>query len=133
MKYLYYALFTFDAAGKVEVTFPDLAPSAATFGDTVSDALHMAKDALEGYLLTAEDFGDTLPTSSDPQDIQHKQTQLLIPIEVNTTIAREREENRSVKKTLTIPKYLNDIGVKNKINFSSTLTEALKEKLGISK
>lgn len=92
----------------------------------------MAKDALTGYLLTIEDSNEVLPNATvQPQKISHKANDLVVPIEVDTTIAREREQNRSVKKTLTIPKYLNDLGVQNEINFSATLSDALKEKLGV--
>lgn len=129
MKYLYFAIFKQNNNKQYEVSFPDLDPHAATFGNNLSDALHMAKDSLEGYLLTAEDFDEPLPQASEPSKIFVNKDDLLIPIEVDTAIARSREENRSVKKTLTIPKYLNDLGIENKINFSATLTEALKEKL----
>jgi len=132
MKYLYFALFTLNENNQYEVTFPDLAPNAATYGDTLSEALFMAKDALTGYLLTIEDGNEVLPNATaQPQKINHKANDLVVPIEVDTTIAREREQNRSVKKTLTIPKYLNDLGVQNEINFSATLSDALKEKLGV--
>ncbi len=94
MKYMYYALFNFDQESKVEVTFPDFTPNASTFGNNIADALSMAKDVLMEYLLTAEDYGDKLPAPTvDPQTIPHDNTQLLIPIQVDTTIAREREEN----------------------------------------
>lgn len=132
MKYLYYAIFKSNATGQIEVTFPNLAPHAATYGNNMSDALHMAHDALEGYLLTLEDFHEELPQASAPQTIHHEPNELVIPIEVDTTIAREREENTSVKKTLSIPKYLNDLGNEKHINFSATLADALKQKLGIS-
>lgn len=132
MKYLYYALFKTNSENQIEVTFPDLAPHAATYGNNMSDALHMAHDALEGYLLTLEDFQENLPQPSDAESIHHTKNELIIPIEVDTTIAREREKNMSIKKTLTIPKYLNDLGKQQNINFSATLTEALKQKLDIS-
>lgn len=131
MKYLYFAIFNQTDKNTIEVTFPDLEPNASTFGHNISEALHMAHDALEGYLLTAEDFGENLPKASDQNDLTVTDNQLLIPIEVDTTLAREREENKSVKKTLTIPKYLNDLGNQNGINFSATLADALKERLGV--
>ncbi|TLQ03634.1 type II toxin-antitoxin system HicB family antitoxin [Pediococcus stilesii] len=131
MKYLYFAIFKQNSDKQYEVSFPDLDPHAATFGNTLSEALHMAKDSLEGYLLTAEDFDEPLPKASDATSLSVDSGDLLIPIEVDASIARSREENRSIKKTLTIPKYLNDLGNKNKINFSATLTEALKEKLDV--
>ncbi|WPC17278.1 type II toxin-antitoxin system HicB family antitoxin [Pediococcus inopinatus] len=130
MKYLYFAVLnTTEDKKKMEVSFPDLAPNAATFGNGLPDALHMAHDALEGYLLTAEDFKETLPIPTSYENLVVKKGELLVPIEVDTSLAREREQNQVVKKTLTIPKYLNDLGKANKINFSATLTNALKEKL----
>jgi len=48
-------------------------------------------------------------------------------------IVRDEMENRAVKKTLTIPKWLNDIAEKNKVNFSQVLQSALKEYLGVLK
>ena len=132
MKYLYFALFTPNENNQIEVTFPDLAPHAATFGNNISDALHMAQDALSGYLLTLEDFNEPIPKSSESAtSIPHRSDELIVPIEVDTSIERDREQNKSVKKTLTIPKYLNDLGNEYNINFSATLSEALKEKLNV--
>lgn len=133
MNYLYFALLTPLEGGAYEVEFPEIAPYAATFGDDIKDALDSAKESLEGVLLSAEDHQDDLPKNPfDPQKLQLKQGELLVPIEVNTTLARERAENDLVKKTLTIPKYLNEMALEYKVNFSKTLTEALKDKMGIS-
>lgn len=38
---------------------------------------------------------------------------------------------KSVKKTLTIPAWLNNLAVKNHVNFSQTLQQALKEQLNV--
>jgi len=131
MKYLYYALFTENEQGQYEVEFPDFSPHVATFGDNMSDALKMARDALSGYLLVLEDSDDSLPPTTPPGKITVPKNSLLIPIEVDTTLAREREENILVKKTLVIPKYLNELAKDEQINFSAALTEALKDKLDI--
>ncbi len=48
-------------------------------------------------------------------------------------IVRDEMENKSIKKTLTIPKWLNDIAEKNKVNFSQILQTALKDYLGVIK
>jgi hypothetical protein len=48
-------------------------------------------------------------------------------------IIRDEIENRAIKKTLTIPKWLNDIAEINKVNFSHVLQSALKEHLGLNK
>lgn len=66
--------------------------------DNMSDALKMARNALSGYLLVLEDLDDSLPPTTPPGKITIPQNSLLIPIEVDTTLAREREENILVKK-----------------------------------
>lgn len=132
MKYLYYALFKQNAKGQYEVSFPDLKPNAATYGKNMSDALKQAKDALARYLLTAEDYNEKFNKPSQPQDIKHKKADLLIPIEVDTAIERQKEKSKSVKKTLTIPSYLNDLAQAQDINFSALLTSALKQALNVN-
>jgi post-segregation antitoxin (ccd killing protein) len=39
------------------------------------------------------------------------------------------KNEKSVKKTLTIPSWLNDLAIENNINFSQTLQEALRKEL----
>ncbi|MGY4104970.1 type II toxin-antitoxin system HicB family antitoxin [Ignavigranum ruoffiae] len=127
--YLYYAVFTKEN-NQYNVHFPDLA-GAYTFGNDMTDALAMAKDLLEGWLLVAENEHDKIPQASEPESLKIEPDELLIPIQVDLKLAREKHEAKLIKKTLTIPKYLNDIAVSYNINFSQTLTEALKEKLGV--
>lgn len=127
--YLYYAIFSPDN-GKYAVEFPDL-EGAYTFGDSMSEALYMAKDLLEGWLIVAEDEGDKIPAPSYPQDIKSEKDDLIIPIEVNLNAARLKHSSKLIKKTLSIPEYINELAKENNINFSQTLTEALKEKLDV--
>jgi hypothetical protein len=46
-------------------------------------------------------------------------------------VIRDEIENKAIKKTLTIPKWLNDIAEQNNVNFSHILQSALKKHLGI--
>ena len=124
-KYLFYATFEYDD-NNYNVSFLDL-PGCLTFGENMSDALRMAKDALEGHLLVMEDYNDEIPVPSMPQDIVIPNGSLLIPIEVDTQLVRFKEENKYIKKTLTIPKYLNALGEENGINFSQILKDALEQ------
>lgn len=125
--YLYYAIFNVANDG-INVSFPDL-DGAFTGGDDMHEALYMAKDLLAGWLINAQDDGEVLPLASLPSDIQVPSGDLLIPIEVNLTIARDKFDNKLVKKTLTIPRYLNTLAEEQGINFSQTLSESLKQKI----
>lgn len=128
--YLYYAVFTPEIDGGFSVQFPDL-DGAFTCGDDMHESLYMAKDLLEGWLIVAEDEGDVIPPPSTPDEISFSGKDLLIPIEVNLALARQKHDNTLIKKTLTIPQYLNTLAVDADINFSATLSDALKEKLGV--
>lgn len=127
--YLYYAIFTKED-NQYNVSFPDL-EGAYTFGDNMSDALAMAHDLLEGWLIVAEDENDYIPEPSQPEQLKKSNLELIIPIEVNTDLARLKHKSKTIKKTLSIPEYLNTLAQNENINFSQTLTEALKEKLGV--
>ena len=128
--YLYYAIFSPNEQGGYDIEFPDL-DGAFSFGKDMSDALYMAKDLLEGWLIIAEDEEDPIPEPTVFNDIKKGKNDLLVPIEVNLELARLKHTNVLVKKTLTIPEYLNELGKEANINFSQTLSEALKEKLGV--
>ncbi|MDR3191019.1 MAG: type II toxin-antitoxin system HicB family antitoxin [Lactobacillaceae bacterium] len=129
MKYVYYATL-YDDGDAVGVKFVDF-PSVFTFGNDELDAIDMAQEALELYLWTAEDKGIPIPAFTHAKDITEKAGERLIAIKVNTALVREQEANKLVKKTLTIPAYVDRIAREAGINFSQALTEALKQKLVI--
>ncbi|MFW5437103.1 type II toxin-antitoxin system HicB family antitoxin [Paenibacillus apiarius] len=132
MKYIYPAVFSPGEPdeGGYTVTFPDL-PGCISEGDTIEEALHMAKDALGGHLYLMEDDHDNIPQPSKPDSIQLEAGEFVSLIQVNTDFVRERIRNKAVNKTVTLPKWLNDEAAQEGINFSQTLQDALKEKLGI--
>ena len=92
-----------------------------TQGKDIPDALDMAADCIGSYSLVAK-----LPESNYviPQTTKNEIATL---VKVNISKYQRENDNRTVKKTLTIPNYLNELGIENKINFSHVLTKALKE------
>lgn len=131
-KYIYPAVFSpgEPEEGGYTVTFPDL-PGCITEGDTIEEALHMAKDALGGHLYLMEEDKDNIPQSSKPDSVQLEAGEFVSLIQANTDFVRERIRNKAINKTVTLPKWLNDEAAQEGINFSQTLQDALKEKLGI--
>lgn len=79
--YLYYAIFSPNGSG-YDIEFPDL-DGAFTFGDNMSDALYMAKDLLEGWLIVAINDNDPIPKATEPSDIKRSSNDLIISIEVD--------------------------------------------------
>lgn len=93
----------------------------------------MAVDVLGGYLLVMEDDNDTIPKPSNfhtlARDLERNQQLQLVTVDTN--IIRAREENKTVNKMVTLPKYLMELGKSKNINFSQTLQLALKKELNI--
>lgn len=112
------------------VTFPDL-PGCITEGSNMDEAVYMAKDVLAGFLYGMEEDGEEIPDASNPSSIELTKGAFISIIEVRTDYIRDEIENKAVKKTLTIPKWLNDAAEKENVNFSQLLQFAIKERLGI--
>ena len=127
--YIFPAIF-FDDDGYVGVRFPNL-PGCNTFGKDENEALSMARDALGGHLLCMDDGGEDFPTPTPFSQVKLEQGESIVLIEVWLSIIRDVEKNKAVKKTVTLPNWLNKKAIEAQVNFSSALQEALKHKLGV--
>jgi len=128
MKYAYTAVFTPEENGAFSVHFPDL-PGCYTSGDDMPDAVTMAQDALCLWLYDMEQDKTPLPPATLPGDIKAKSKEFTSVVAVDTETYRRFYENKSVKKTLTVPMWLNEEAERANINFSQTLQAALKQEL----
>ena len=129
-KYAYPAIFTEDGSF-YSVDFPDL-EGCFTQGDDIVNALEMARDALSLMLCSMEDGDVPIPAASDISDlvIPEGEKGFVSMISCDTFEYRKLYESKSVKKTLSIPSWLNEEAIKHNINFSQVLQEALKARLG---
>ena len=125
-KYVYPAVLK-EENNKVYVRVPSL-KVCNTVGDDFADAIEMARDAIEMWLCIAEDNGEEIPAA----DMQMESEDGIVTlIDADTNEYRRITDNRAVKKTLTIPSWLNVKAEKAGINFSAVLQNALKEQLNI--
>lgn len=129
-KYVFPAIFSIKPDG-VSVEFPDL-PGCLTCGDSEDEALMMAKDALELHLFGLEEEGEPIPKPSSISSLKLEPSQFVALIEVWMPPIRDEMALKSIKKTLTIPKWLNDLAEEKKVNFSQVLQNALVTYLGLS-
>lgn len=127
MKYVYPAIFTPLPSSEYDVRIPDL-PGCITCGKDLADAIEMAEDAASMWLSDAEDNEEVIPT---PSKLTANTPQLVSFIVADTDAYRRENDNRAVKKTLTIPNWLNSKAEKAGINFSQVLQNALKTQLNI--
>lgn len=128
--YVYPALLTIADDG-VSVEFPDL-PGCLTCGATVEEAIAMAKQALALHLWGLEEDGDPIPEPTSIAQLATTPGQIPVLVDVWMPAIRAQQAQRSVNKTLTLPKWLNDLAERQKINFSRVLQEALKQQLGVT-
>lgn len=128
-RYTYPAVFHYADDG-ISVEFPDL-PGCLTCGATTEEALKMAKEAMELYLYCSEKDGDPIPEPAPLTSILLDPNERIVMIDVFMPPVRYEQENRAVKKTLTVPKWLNDMAEAQQVNFSQVLQAGLKSYLGI--
>lgn len=120
------------------VVFPDL-DYLATCGETLEEALAMAVDGLAGYLYWCRKDNEPEPVPSAMEDVDwtdiarelgvNPEGAFVNMVTVDVTEYAKSHFEKSVKKTLTIPTWLNTMALKRNINFSQVLQEALQEKL----
>lgn len=129
MKLIYPAIFSKEDIG-YSVVVPDLI-GCCTQGDTLEEAIQMAEDAALGWLLTALEENEEIPKSSKINDIklQDKDEFVSLLLLDLSSYSERYSSRKSVKKTLTIPFWLNERAERLKINFSKTLQDALISKI----
>lgn len=124
MVFVYPAIFH-EEEGNYWVEFPDL-PGCQTYGDNLNSTVKSAQEALAGYLLTILAEEKRVPIPTHIQEIN--QTEQGFTTLVSCDIAQYKD-SKAVKKTLTIPAWLNDLAIERNFNFSQILQDALLSRL----
>lgn len=128
--YAFPAVFDIAEDG-ISIFFPDL-PGCLPCAHSMEEAFKNAKEALQLHLYGMEEDEEDIPASSNPADIKCEQNQVLAMIEAWMPPFREKMLNKSLNKTVTIPRWLNILAEKEKVNYSHLLQSALKEYLGVN-
>lgn len=123
-------LFTYPAIFHQEdnsfwVDFPDL-QGCQTFANSLNESVEYSQEALSAYILTLLEDDKPLPTPTNIKALQVDSDSFtsLVSCEINAN-----KDTKAVKKTLTIPAWLNDKALALNINFSKVLQDALLEKV----
>ena len=132
MKLTYPAIFyPCETSAGYTVEIPDL-PGCVTEGESLADAIFMAVDAASGWVLDELEEGKPAPKASALNDITPEADGKVSLIALDMDAYAEKYSTKSVRKSLTIPAWLNTTAEKQGLNFSQVLQEALKQKLQIS-
>ena len=129
MNRLFYpAVFHTAEEGGFWISFPDL-PECFTQGENVEQAYEMAVDALGLALTSRQEEKQPIPAASDPSTFTLEPRSFLMVVEFDMLAYKKRTNSRAVKKTLSIPEWLNEEATSMGINFSQVLQEALMAKI----
>ena len=128
--YIFPCVFIYKESGGIAIYFPDL-DGCTSFGEDEQTACQNAKEALSLHLYGMEQDGDEIPAPSNIKDIATESNQSILLVEVFMPVFRAKQDNKFVKKTLTIPHYLNIEAERAGINFSQLLQNSIKEQLGV--
>jgi predicted RNase H-like HicB family nuclease len=127
-KLLFYPAVFEKEENAYSVFFPDVPVS--TCGNTLEEAVLMAEDALGLYIsYLREDKKGLIPPPSDIENIKLENKQFVSIIKLDFDSYLKKYEKKAVKKTLTIPAWLNTAAVEAGLNFSQILQEAIEQRL----
>lgn len=127
-KLFYPAIFHTAEEGGFWITFPDL-PECMTQGEDMQTAYEMAFEALGLALICRKKENQVIPAPSQPYDITLSTGECFVIIEFDMLAYQKRTNSKAVKKTLTIPEWLNEEALSLGLNFSQVLQEALLQKI----
>lgn len=126
MKLIYPALFTpfSDGSGGYTVEVPDL-PGCVTEGQDLITAIEMGVDAASGWILDELEDGNSIPKASTGESIAVSNGSFVNFLILDIDSYQEQYGQKSVRKNITIPAWLNSYGERRGINFSKVLQDAL--------
>ena len=127
-KMTYLAVFETDENPGISVYFPDV-PGCVTCGDNFDHALQMAKDALALHICAMEKDGEEAPLRAEKVP-KTGAGNIVVPVTIYPDIVKDEINNRRVKTTVTIPRWLKSAAEAEGLNYSRLLENAIRETLG---
>lgn len=130
MKYVYPAILTQEDDGII-VSFPDV-EGARTDGATMEEALENADDVLNLMLLTMEEKHMNIkpPTPIASLDVPKGSTVALV--RADTLAYSKKVDTRAVRKSVSIPAWMDSLAREHNLNFSNVLQNAICRELNIA-
>ncbi|MDP4153742.1 MAG: type II toxin-antitoxin system HicB family antitoxin [Bacillota bacterium] len=128
-RYSFIAVFNYAEDG-ISISFPDL-PDCLPCASTEDEAFKTAQEALGLHLWGMEQDGEGIPAPRPLKNIEVRNNEVAVMVEVFMPPVRERVNNRFVKKTLSLPAWLAAQAEKDNVNYSKLLQSALINYLGV--
>lgn len=123
-EYVYPAIFHSNDDSSYTITFPDLA-GCISEGKSLGNAMYMAQAALTQWIEYLTDKKQDIPEASNLKNINPAADEFV------SLIRADIKDARAVKRTVSIPKWMDDQVSKAGLSLSRVLQDALKEKLNV--
>lgn len=137
MKKVYPVIFT-QTEDIILIEVPDL--QILTQGINLTESIEMARDAIGLKIISLQDIGEVIPEASEERMIDVMQGTFASDgnsfsslVDIDVAAYRRKYDNKTVRRNVTLPNWLNIEAEKAHLNVSRVLQEALMMKLGISK
>ena len=127
MKEAYPVILKPDGSGYY-VRIPDF--DIGTQGDTIVDAMEMARDAIGVMGIDMQDKGETLPVPYSVE-VKIQKGDIVTYVDIDFDEYRRKVDNRSVKKNCTIPYWMSVEADKANLNYSRILQEGIARALNL--
>ncbi|EKU70615.1 type II toxin-antitoxin system HicB family antitoxin [Selenomonas sp. F0473] len=131
MKYVYPAVFQPEETGFF-ISFPDI-EGCFTQSPSIQDGMDMAADALNLMLWHMEEKGLNIPAPSSLRELKCPPDSFATLIGADTLAYRKQHDTKSVRKNVSIPRWLDTLAAEHNVNFSNIMQNALMDALGVGK
>jgi len=122
MEYVYPAIFHKNEDESYTIVYPDL-PGCISEGKTLGNAMYMAQSALTQWIGYLTDKKQEIPKASSVQEVKTSTCEFV------NLIRADVKDGRAVKRTVSIPKWMDDKVVQSGLSLSRVLQDALSERL----
>lgn len=131
MKYVYPAVFHAEPEGGYTISFPDI-EGCLSQGETIQECCEMAEDALTLMLWDMEENHISAPSPTPINEV-HKENKddIVTLVKADTLAYRRKYDTKAIKKTLSIPQWLDTMAQEKSVYFSNVLQQALIKELNI--
>jgi predicted RNase H-like HicB family nuclease len=115
MEYVYPAIFHRNEDKSYTVTYPDL-PGCISEGKTLGNAIYMAQSALTQWIGYLVDKKQKIPCASSIEEVKPSDGEFV------NLICAEGRDARAVKRTVSIPKWMDDKVIQSGLSLSRSLS-----------
>jgi predicted RNase H-like HicB family nuclease len=127
MQYIYTAIFTpIEDGSGYYARIPDL-PGCITTGNSISDAIVQITDAMNAWLVVAEDEGLDISAATPQNELELEPAAICSLITADTIEYRARTDTHSVRKNVSLPYWMVNLADKRGINCSQVLQDSLRK------